>query len=147
MNFRSGPPFGGQILEADPILCAVSWGNKGYLVDNNFSGLWGRHFFYNDKSQNNKKASIHFKMWKVFDIWCGVNSIKTNLQTWNLWTGQYVSYKSLNQFWLNLPHENGKTIFTSKTFPIANGYILQVYYKCSYSREGVHDFREFCKYG
>ena len=59
-------------------------------------------------------------MWKVYDTWCekgfaigGVNSIKTNLQTCNLWTGQYVSYKSVNQFWFNLPHKNDKMFVTS----------------------------------
>ena len=36
-----------------------------------------------------------------------------NLETWNLGTGQYVSYKSVNLFWLNLPHQNCKMFFTS----------------------------------
>ena len=37
-------------------------------------------------------------MWKTFCHSAGANSIKTNLQTCKLWTGQYVSYKSVNQF-------------------------------------------------
>ena len=81
-------------------------------------------FFFNDKSRNSKRypfanvKSFWHLMWKMFCHSGGVNSIKTNLLTCNLWTGQYVSYKSVNLFWLNLPHQNGKTFFTSnvKTF-------------------------------
>ena len=36
-----------------------------------------------------------------------------NLQTCNSWTGQYVIYKSVNQFWLNLSKQNSKTFLTS----------------------------------
>ena len=41
------------------------------------------------------------------------NSIKTNLRTCNLQTIWSISYKSKNQFWLNLPQRNGKTLSTS----------------------------------
>ena len=34
--------------------------------------------------------------------------IKTKLQNCNWQTGQFISYKYVNQFWLNLPHPNGK---------------------------------------
>ena len=36
------------------------------------------------------------------------NQIKTKLQSCNLKTGQSISYKYVNQFWLNLPHPNSK---------------------------------------
>jgi len=36
-------------------------------------------------------------------------SIKTNLQTCNLYTVQFISYKSIKQFWLTLPYPNSKT--------------------------------------
>ena len=78
-----------------------------------------RHFFYDDKSQNSKRypfanvKSFWHLMWKRFCHSGRENSIKTNLETCNLWTGQYVSFKSVNLFWLNLPHQKGKTFFTS----------------------------------
>ena len=55
----------------------------------------------------NMKSFWHL-MWKTVCHSGGVNSIKTNLQTCNSWTGQYVSYKYVNMIWLNLPHQNGK---------------------------------------
>ena len=73
-----------------------------------------RRFFYNDKSGNSKRypfanvKSFWHLMWKTFCHTGGANSIKTNLQFCNAWTGQ-----SVNLFWLNLPHQNGKTFFTS----------------------------------
>ena len=82
-------------------------------------------FFYTDKSQNSKRylfANVK-RFWHLTFCHSGwVNSIKTNLKTCNLWTGLYVSYKSLSLFWLNLPHQNGKTFFTSngKTFFTSN---------------------------
>ena len=81
--------------------------------------LCRRRFFYNDKSWNSKRylfanvKSFCHLMWKRFCHSVGVNSIKTNLQTFNLWTDQFVKYKSVNLFWLNLPHQNGKTFFAS----------------------------------
>ena len=59
-------------------------------------------------------------MWKTFCHTGGVNSIKTNLQTCNLWTGKYLSYKSVNLVWLNLPHQNGKTFYTSNVKNISH---------------------------
>ena len=78
--------------------------------------LCRRRFFYNDKSWNSKRylfanvKSFCHLMWKRIYHSGGVNSILTNLQTFNLWTGQYVSYKSesVDQFWFNLPHNNDK---------------------------------------
>ena len=57
---------------------------------------------------------IHLQMWII--IWHGkpfcyfdrANSIKTNLRTCKLQTIRSISYKSIKQFWLNLPHPNGK---------------------------------------
>ena len=86
--------------------------------------FYWRHFFYNDKSHNSKRypfanvKSFWHLMWKTFCHSGEVNSIKTILQTCILWTGQYVSYKCVNQFWLNLPNKNGKM------FTFANGYLL-----------------------
>ena len=40
----------------------------------------------------------------TYSAWA--NSIKTKLQTCNLQTGQSISYKYVNQFWLNLSHNN-----------------------------------------
>ena len=75
-----------------------------------------RCFFYNNKSWNSKrhpfanvKSFLHL-MWKMFAILVGQIQSKLILQTCNLWTGQYVSYKAENQFWFNLPH---KKFFTS----------------------------------
>ena len=65
------------------------------------------------------EKDIHLQMWR--------NLIKTNLQTCNLWTGQYVSYKSVNLFWLNLPHQNGKTFSTSN---FKNFSPLQIHIFC-----------------
>ena len=39
-------------------------------------------------------------MWKTFCHFYWANSTKTNLWTCNLWTKWFVSYKSLNLFWL-----------------------------------------------
>ena len=50
---------------------------------------------------------------KLFAIWMGANSLKTDLQTCNLQTRWSISYKSANQFRLNLPHRNGKKISRS----------------------------------
>ena len=47
-------------------------------------------------------------MWKTFCYLYRASSIKTDLQTCNLRTSQFISYKSENQFWLNLPSPNGK---------------------------------------
>ena len=52
---------------------------------------------------------IHLHMWNFFAIYkCenllpfeGENSIETNLQTSNLMAGQFISYKSVKQFFLN----------------------------------------------
>ena len=53
---------------------------------------------------------IHFQMWKLFDIFkCekkaiwGYKSNQTNLRTCNLPNGQSIRFKSIKQFWLNLP--------------------------------------------
>ena len=58
-------------------------------------------------------------MWKTFCFLDRANSIKTNLQTYNLQIGQYnYKYKSVNQFWWNLPYPNGKKFsrWNAKTF-------------------------------
>ena len=66
------------------------------------SCLHRRRFFFNDKSQNSKRypfanvKSFWHLMWKMFCHSGGANSIKTNLQTCNLHTGQSINYKSLN---------------------------------------------------
>ena len=94
-----------------------------------------------DKSQNNKRysfANVKFfwhLMWKMFCHSGGVNSIKTNLQTCNLWTSLYVSYKSVNLFWLNLPHKNGKTFFTSN---VKNFSHLQMDIFCYFDFLSLH---------
>ena len=83
--------------------------------------LFGQKAFQyrTDKNQNSKRysfanvKSFWHLMWKTFCHSGRENSIKTNLEACNLWTGQYVSFKSVNLFWLNLPHQNGKTFFTS----------------------------------
>ena len=73
-----------------------------------------RHFFYHDKSQNGKRypfANLKFfwhLIWKTFCHLDRACSIKTDLQTCNLWTGQVVSYMFVNWFWLNLFYPNGK---------------------------------------
>ena len=98
------------------MICYPKDGNDNLIPNLRVSG---RHFFYNDKSWNGKRylfanvKSFWHLMWKTFCHSGRENSIKTNLETCNLWTGQYVSYKSVNLFWLNLPHQNGKTFFTS----------------------------------
>ena len=40
-------------------------------------------------------------MWKTFCHFYRANSIKTNSLTCNLWAKWFVSYKSVNLFWLN----------------------------------------------
>jgi hypothetical protein len=76
---------------------------------------------------------IHLEIWKVFDIlwktFChSAISIKTNLQTWNFWTGQYVSYKSVNQFYIELAPPKWQNVFHIKCkkqhFTFATGYLL-----------------------
>ena len=77
-------------------------------------------------------------MWKSFCHLDRKNSIETYLWTCNLLLGQFISYKSVNQFWLNLPYLNGKKFFQikcQKNFTFANGYflsfrILSWYKKC-----------------
>ena len=39
-----------------------------------------------------------------------INLLKTKLQTCNLQTGQSISYKYVNQFWLNVPHPNSQKV-------------------------------------
>ena len=41
-------------------------------------------------------------------IFCWRKLNQTRLQTCNLQTGQSITYKYVNQFWLNLPHPNSK---------------------------------------
>ena len=41
------------------------------------------------------------------------NLIETNLRTCNWQPAQFISYKFVNQFWLNLPYPNGKKFSTS----------------------------------
>ena len=60
------------------------------------------HFFYYDKSFNGIRYP--FKYVKKFENLLPFereNSIKINLQTANLLAGQFISYKSVKQFWLN----------------------------------------------
>ena len=57
------------------------------------------------------------------------NSIKTNLQTCNLQNIQSISYKSIKQFWLNLPYPNSKTFSTSN---IKNNPNLQIDIFCHF---------------
>ena len=52
-------------------------------------------------------------MRKMFCYSGRANSIKIDIQTCNLHTDQSVNYKFVNQFWLNLLHQNGKMFFTS----------------------------------
>ena len=55
-------------------------------------------FFYYKKVEMAK--DIRFQKWIIFDIWCG---------NFFLQIGQYnYKYKSVNQFWWNLPYPNGK---------------------------------------
>ena len=72
-------------------------------------------FFYYEKSWNGQRypfSNMNYfwhLMWKTFCFLDRANSIKTNLQTYNLQIGQYnYKYKSVNQFWWNLPYPNGK---------------------------------------
>ena len=92
-----------------------------------------RRFFYNDKGQNSKRysfanvKSFWHLMWKTFCHSGGANCIKTNLQTCNLWTSQYVSHKSVNQFWFNLPHKNVKTDFASNVKNFSHLQIVDIF--------------------
>ena len=87
----------------------------------------GSYFFYIGKSRNAKY--INLQMWKYFailvHIWKtfffhldGTISIKAALQACNIRTGLSILNKSIKQFWLTLPHLNGKRIFR------ANGKIF-----------------------
>ena len=67
-----------------------------------------------------QKISIckcEFFFWHlIWNTFCHLDracSIKTDLQTCNLWTGQVVSYMFVNWFWLNLFYPNGKKFSTS----------------------------------
>ena len=79
--------------------------------------------------------SFWYLMWKMFCHSDGVNSIKTQFQTCNLWTGWYVSYKSVNLFWLNLPHLNGKTFFTSNVKNFSHIFCYSDF--CHYTNSGL----------
>ena len=54
------------------------------------------------------KLSSNFGCLFTFCYFARANWIKTKLQTCKLQTGQSISYKYVNQFWLNLPHPNSK---------------------------------------
>ena len=76
----------------------------------------GSHIFYawiisNLKCSNWRWISKLLSNFGFLFTFCyleGANSIKTDLQICNLWTGQFVSYKSVNLFWFNLPKQNSK---------------------------------------
>ena len=77
------------------------------------------HFFYYDKSWNGKRcpfANVN-SFWnllrKTFFHLNRANSMETNLRTCNLRSGQFINYKSVNQFWLNLTYTKGKKFSTS----------------------------------
>ena len=94
-----------------------------------------------DKSQNISICKC--------EISGGVNSIINDLQTCNLCTGQYVSYKFVKNFRLNLPQQNGKTFFTSnvKTFHICKwiSFAVLTFFQCrrnAFSSVIVRKFKE-----
>ena len=99
-----------------------------------------RRFFYNDKSWNSKRylfanvKSFWHLMWKTFCHSGWANSIKTDLQTCNSRTGQYVSYKSVNQFWLNLHNQNRKMIWHQMSKSFHNMHFLKIEPPCDFCK-------------
>ena len=66
-------------------------------------------------------------IWKTFCHLDRTNSIKTYFRTCNLRTSQFINFKCVNQFWLNLQNQNGKKFFhieCQKFLTFANGYLL-----------------------
>ena len=112
----------------------------------------GRHFLYNDKDRNGKRypfADVNnfwHLLWKTFCYFDRANSIKTNLQTCNLQTIQSISYKSIHQFWLNLPYPNSKTFSTSnvKNNPHLQGDIFCHFDFCHSRRNALGIGVQFC---
>ena len=54
------------------------------------------------------KLLLNFGCLFTFFYLDGANSIKTDLHNCNLWTGQFVNYKSVVYFQFNLPKQNSK---------------------------------------
>ena len=72
------------------------------LSHNTYHKIAWSHFFYYDKIWNGKRYP--FANVKIFCHLDRANWIQTALQTCNLfWAGQFISYKSINWFLLNLP--------------------------------------------
>ena len=70
------------------------------------------------------KLASNFGCLFTFCYSAWANLLKTKLQTCNLQTGQSISYKYVNQFWLNLPHSNSKKLINIQsltTISIFNG--------------------------
>ena len=61
--------------------------------------------------------------WKTFCHLDRASSIKTDLQTWNLWTGRSLSYESVNWYQLNLPYPNVKKFSTSNVEKVSTSNV------------------------
>ena len=93
----------------------INWFSELNLALKPFLLLW----------QNLKWQKISICKCENFLPFKRANSMETNLRTCNLQTSQFISYKSVNQFWLNLPYPNGKKFSRSNVknnFTFANGY-------------------------
>ena len=111
--------------------------SEPFLYSNQLSILrWSllcKHFFNYDKRWRdlrypfaNVETFCDLQMW-FFLLFDGVNSIKTALQTCNLWFILSVSYKFVNWSWWNLPPKmaNKNNIWKWLSFAISTFVIIE----------------------
>ena len=101
------------------------------LSHNTYHKIAWSHFFYYDKIWNGKRF-LPFG-------WGKLNPNCTALQTCNLfWAGQFVSYKSINCFWLNLPLK-WQILFTSAKNK-KNHISFAIFCHCDFWHQRKNDF-------
>ena len=79
-------------------------GQETWIIFHNIIGV--RFISYLMCSNCLRMSKLSLNLWcsSIFCYSDWTNKIKNKLQVCNLQTGQFISYKFVNQFWLNLPH-------------------------------------------
>ena len=73
-------------------------------------GFWCGSFHIENVLISGVRIGVEYWNWRrtlyVYLLFAGANLSKSKLQTCSLQTGQSISYKYVNQFWLNWSHPN-----------------------------------------